>query len=123
MSSEIIRTNFLLSIDGEIYPIMREIRDGGEKGGTTIVPTFSFRKDGSVASRRDSEDDKVEPEKDWVDKIVEDSIAVADSKKDVLYVSVIRVKNKPKEVGIVCSDYPMEVEEIKITCISAEREG
>lgn len=119
MSSEIIRTNFLLSIEGQMCPVMREIKKDGEQ---VLVPTFSFKKDGLIATRRDSEDDKIEPEKDWIDKIVEDSIVASDIKNDTLYVSVVRIKNKPKEVGIVCSEYPMEVEEIKIECISEERE-
>jgi len=124
MSKEIIRTNVLLSIEGEICPMMREIYDDGTKGNPVFVPTFNFTKDGSIFSRRDNVENQVEPERDWVDREVKNAVVYADSNidKNTIYVYVIRIKNKPKELGIVFSEFPMEVEEAKIECISEDRE-
>jgi len=124
MSRKIIRINFTLNIEGNVPPMLNEVSENGEKiSNPLMVPTFSFKKDGSIFSRRDNEEDMVEPERDWVDREVDKAIKYSGKENnDIAYVSVIRIKNKPKEVGIVCSDYPMSVEEVEIKCVSTDRE-
>lgn len=125
MSKKTIRTNFMLNIEGNVPPMMNELSENGERiSNPVMVPTFSFNKDGSIFLRRDNEEDMVEPERDWVDREVDNAIKYSSKgNNNIAYVSVIRIKNKPKEVGIVCSDYPMSVEEVEIKCVSTYREN